>query len=372
MLDLILTDSIYYVIYLIRHGTRKTRTPSHHILLKLTPRRNVRGDDTSDRQLRVHAHGDYQPSRFGAQADAVNVVFTSKTDANPESTVGLMTLAGKAGTCYSHNKPRQNSLRSSSDQNKRSVDLATGLNIAQLALKHRQNKNQRQRIIVFLGSPLDTDEKALAKLAKKLKKNNVAVDVVSFGEEDLNDPLLRTFVDTLNSSDNSHLLSIPSGSNMLISDAILSSPILAGDEGIPAAAMGGGEASGSNQFEFGVDPSLDPELAMALRISLEEERARQAAAAATTGGAAAPSLPQVPESVEPSSQAVAQETVASMEEDEEDALLAQALALSQEEQDVAMEGAESHEMDEDLNEEEEIARAIEMSVKEEEEQNKGK
>lgn len=319
-------------------------------------------------------NGDYQPSRFGAQADAVNVVFTSKTDANPESTVGLMTLAGKAPEVLVTPTTNHGKILSALHQTKisGSVDLATGLNIAQLALKHRQNKNQRQRIIVFLGSPLDTDEKALAKLAKKLKKNNVAVDVVSFGEEDLNDPLLRTFVDTLNSSDNSHLLSIPSGSNMLISDAILSSPILAGDEGIPAAAMGGGEASGSNQFEFGVDPSLDPELAMALRISLEEERARQAAAAATAGGAAAPSLPQVPESVEPSSQAVAQETVASMEEDEEDALLAQALALSQEEQDVAMEGAESHEMDEDLNEEEEIARAIEMSVKEEEEQNKGK
>jgi 26S proteasome regulatory subunit N10 len=83
-----------------------------------------------------------------------------------------------------------------------SVDLATGLNVAQLALKHRQNKNQRQRIIVFLGSPLDTDEKSLVKLAKKLKKNNVAVDVISFGEEDINDSLLRTFVDTLNSSDN--------------------------------------------------------------------------------------------------------------------------------------------------------------------------
>ncbi|CAE6404711.1 unnamed protein product [Rhizoctonia solani] len=319
-------------------------------------------------------NGDYQPSRFGAQADAVNVVFTSKTDANPESTVGLMTLAGKAPEVLVTPTTNHGKILSALHQTKigGSVDFATGLNVAQLALKHRQNKNQRQRIVVFLGSPLDTDEKSLVRLAKKLKKNNVAVDVVSFGEDDINDSLLRTFVDTLNSSDNSHLLSIPSGSNILISDAILTSPILAGDDGIPAAAMGGGEASGSNQFEFGVDPSLDPELAMALRISMEEERARQAAVA-TAGGAAAPSLPQVPESVEPTSHAAAQETVPSMEEDEEDALLAQALALSQEEQgDVAMEGAESHEMDEDLNEEEEIARAIEMSVKEEEEQNKGK
>ncbi|KDN48068.1 hypothetical protein RSAG8_03084, partial [Rhizoctonia solani AG-8 WAC10335] len=315
-------------------------------------------------------NGDYQPSRFGAQADAVNVVFTSKTDANPESTVGLMTLAGKAPEVLVTPTTNHGKILSALHQTKigGSVDLATGLNVAQLALKHRQNKNQRQRIIVFLGSPLDTDEKSLVRLAKKLKKNNVAVDVVSFGEEDLNDALLRVFVDTLNSSDNSHLLSIPSGANMLISDAILSSPILAGDDGAPPGAMGG-EASGSNQFEFGVDPSLDPELAMALRISMEEERARQAVTGTT--GAAAPSLPQVPESVEPTSQA-AQETVPSMDEDEEDALLAQALALSQDQGDAAMESGESNEMDEDLNEEEEIARAIEMSVKEEEEQNKDK
>ncbi|CUA70374.1 26S proteasome regulatory subunit RPN10 [Saccharomyces cerevisiae S288c] [Rhizoctonia solani] len=316
-------------------------------------------------------NGDYQPSRFGAQADAVNVVFTSKTDANPESTVGLMTLAGKAPEVLVTPTTNHGKILSALHQTKisGSVDLATGLNVAQLALKHRQNKNQRQRIVVFLGSPLDTDEKSLIRLAKKLKKNNVAVDVVSFGEEELNDPLLRVFVDTLNSSDNSHLLSIPSGANMLISDAILSSPILAGDDGVPPGGMGG-EASGSNQFEFGVDPSLDPELAMALRISMEEERARQAAAAGTSG-AVAPSLAQVPESVEPTSQVV-QVTVPSMEEDEEDALLAQALALSQEQGDVAMESGESNEMDEDLNEEEEIARAIEMSVKEEEEQNKNK
>ncbi|CAE6487437.1 unnamed protein product [Rhizoctonia solani] len=319
-------------------------------------------------------NGDYQPSRFGAQADAVNVVFTSKTDANPESTVGLMTLAGKAPEVLVTPTTNHGKILSALHQTKigGSVDLATGLNVAQLALKHRQNKNQRQRIIVFLGSPLDTDEKSLVRLAKKLKKNNVAVDVVSFGEEDLNDALLRVFVDTLNSSDNRqvcyHLLSIPSGANMLISDAILSSPILAGDDGVPPGAMGG-EASGSNQFEFGVDPSLDPELAMALRISMEEERARQAVTG--TSGAAAPSLPQVPESVEPTSQA-AQETVPSMDEDEEDALLAQALALSQDQGDAAMESGESNEMDEDLNEEEEIARAIEMSVKEEEEQNKDK
>ena len=41
-------------------------------------------------------NGDYTPTRFQAQAQAVSTVFTSKTDSNPESAVGLMTMAGKA------------------------------------------------------------------------------------------------------------------------------------------------------------------------------------------------------------------------------------------------------------------------------------
>ncbi|CAD6932322.1 unnamed protein product [Tilletia laevis] len=53
-------------------------------------------------------------------------------------------------------------------------NLGTGINIAQLALKHRQNKNQRQRIIAFVGSTLENESDSdLIKLGKKLKKNNV-------------------------------------------------------------------------------------------------------------------------------------------------------------------------------------------------------
>lgn len=73
----------------------------------------------------------------------------------------------------------------------------------QLALKHRQNKNQRQRVIVFVGSPLETASAAdLVKLGKRLKKNNVAVDVVSFGEVEENLDKLQQFIDAVNSADN--------------------------------------------------------------------------------------------------------------------------------------------------------------------------
>lgn len=69
-------------------------------------------------------------------------------------------------------------------------------------MKHRQNKNQRQRIIVFVGSPVEEDEKTLVKLAKKLKKNNIAVDVINFGQEAENTTKLEAFVAAVNNNDN--------------------------------------------------------------------------------------------------------------------------------------------------------------------------
>lgn len=36
-----------------------------------------------------------RPTRFEAQSDAVSLIFQAKTQANPESSVGLMTMGGK-------------------------------------------------------------------------------------------------------------------------------------------------------------------------------------------------------------------------------------------------------------------------------------
>ena len=107
-----------------------------------------------------------------------------------------------------------------------------------------------------------------------MKKNNVSIDVVNFGEEAVNTSKLEAFIEAIG-TDTSHLVTIPPGA-YLLSDMLISSPILAGEDGAPPPGMGGmgGDASG---FEFGIDPSLDPELALALRMSLEEETARQQA-----------------------------------------------------------------------------------------------
>lgn len=160
-------------------------------------------------------------------------------------------------------------------QPKGNINLLTGIRIAhvscsgisgrskvnhfifnQLVLKHRQGKNHKMRIVVFVGSPIENDEAELVKLAKRLKKEKVNVDIVSFGDHANNNELLTAFINALNGKDGtgSHLVSVPRGSGL--SEALLSSPIIQGEDGL------GGAGLGTAGFEFGVDPNEDPELAL--------------------------------------------------------------------------------------------------------------
>lgn len=228
-------------------------------------------------------NGDYLPSRWEAQTDAANLIFHSKTQSNPESSVGLMSMGGPSGpevlTTLTTNPGKildgLHRTKVKGDSN-----LYTGIMIASLALKHRQNKSQRQRIIAFVCSPIQDSEATLVKLAKRMKKNNTSIDIVAFGDlSDENIGKLQAFNEQVKGGDGSHLEIVPPGPNLL-SDTIVASPILAGEGGAGAAAAGAGAGgdggAGTGDFEFGVDPSQDPELALVLRMSMQEEQERQA------------------------------------------------------------------------------------------------
>lgn len=129
--------------------------------------------------------GDYAPTRFQAQADAANLLAGAKTQANPENAVGVLAMAGKTPRVLVTPTPDLGKVLNcmAGVAVEGASNLAAAVQIAQLALKHRQNKNQRQRIVIFCGSPVSEDAERLVKIGKKLKKNNVAVDIVSFGCE---------------------------------------------------------------------------------------------------------------------------------------------------------------------------------------------
>jgi len=238
-------------------------------------------------------NGDYLPSRIEAQQDAVNLICAAKTQSNPESTVSVMSMSkakngAKAEVLVTLTQDLGKILSSlHALKISGETDFSAALQVAQLVLKHRQNKNQHQRIVAFVGSPIKENSDDLVKLGKRLKKNNIAVDLVNFGEEAENAEKLEIFIKAVNTADESHLITVPAGPHIL-SDMLLSSPIIVGEGGgggfgaaaaASAAAAAAAVASGATggEYDFGVDPSLDPELAMVLRLSMEEERARQEA-----------------------------------------------------------------------------------------------
>lgn len=169
-------------------------------------------------------------------------------------------------------------------------DFTTSVQIAQLALKHRKNKNGGQRIIVFIGAPISESSEALLRLGKQLKKNNVAIDVISVGEQEENEPKLQELINAANTNDNrylvifycyfyrlyhslrSHLVVVSAGSSVV--STLGTSAILFTSTGFGAMGGGGG---GDGDFDIygGIDPNLDPELAMAIRVSQEEARAQE-------------------------------------------------------------------------------------------------
>lgn len=114
-----------------------------------------------------------------------------------------------------------------------------------------------------------------------MKKNNVAIDIISFGTDaaaavdlsipslgasssaaptapESNETKLLALHEAVNSSDNSHYLAVEPGPHLL-SERISASAILRGEGAGDDDAMGGGGGGGD---EYGVDPNLDPELAM--------------------------------------------------------------------------------------------------------------
>lgn len=210
---------------------------------------------------------------------------SAKVNANAESCVGLMTLAGRSTTMLITSTRDLSRVFNCLHDIKfdGNSDFVAGIQKAQLALKHRQNAHQRQRVVVFITSPILVDTEQLVRLGKNLKKNNVAVDVINIGMEGENKEKIDAFIGAVNSGDNSRSLHVDAGSENLVK-ALMGSDIYierdgvatpVGDVGGAAGASGSGDAS---EFPYGVDPSVDPELAMVLRISMEEERARQAAA----------------------------------------------------------------------------------------------
>lgn len=99
-------------------------------------------------------------------------------------------------------------------------------------------------------------QELLVKVGKKLKKNNVSVDVVSFGASaEENKEKLEALVAAVNKDENSHFVEVPAGSNL--ADFLLSSPVVSQ---VSAGETSGG-AGGIGYSLYHDDPRLHVRMA---------------------------------------------------------------------------------------------------------------
>jgi len=206
------------------------------------------------------------PTRLVAQNDAAILLSTRKIDQNAESAVAVVSMAGKTGpkilvTLSNDDGKLMNAISSIKVEGQ--ADVSSTLQMAELALKHKQNKSQAQRIVLFIGSPVSASTTELKRIGKRLKKTNIAVDIINFGETMENTEKLQAFHEAVNNNQNSHLLSVPTGPHNL-SDYLSSFPEVFNP------GYSGSSGGASNADTGGVDPNIDPELAAALRMSMEE------------------------------------------------------------------------------------------------------
>lgn len=106
-------------------------------------------------------NADFNPTRLEAQTDAVNLVCGAKTQQNPENSVGVLAMAGDAVEVLVTPTVDLGLMLAALTNVaiKGESDVLRGIQTAQLALKHRQNKNQKQRIVCFVCSPITATDK---------------------------------------------------------------------------------------------------------------------------------------------------------------------------------------------------------------------
>lgn len=204
-------------------------------------------------------NSDAIPSRFQAQLEGVTSIVNFKSNDNPETSFGAMYMSGKGKQILMTptNDPAQIFAQFSKIPVNDFAGLTRSIQIARLAMKHRVNKNQHERLVIFIASAIRDNPEDLYVLARNLRRDGTNVDLINICCPE-NAEILKNFHDIVNVEGESRLINYFGGVSRL-NDALKEGGVLGGH----VAADGG----------FGEE--TDPEMEMVIRISLEEERKRQ-------------------------------------------------------------------------------------------------
>lgn len=249
-------------------------------------------------------NADLHPTRLVAQQQSVSALTQYKLDDNAESSIGLLTMAGnKVDVKISPSRENHkllNSLKTLKPSG--NIDILSALRISQLTLRNRTHSHQRPRIVMFIGSPINLTDDQITQAGKELKKNNIALDIVLFGYESMengNFEQATALINAVQNSGNSRLVThydptlfdvstLPAAiqaqiplniAGATLSDVVIRSPIgrniqPAAPRPAPAAVVAPvgqtnlGPAAGPGAGAEMIDEDIDEDMAAAIALSL--------------------------------------------------------------------------------------------------------
>lgn len=202
-------------------------------------------------------NGDIRPNRLRAELDAINVIAHHVISARVENRVGILTLSACPQVLQPLTNNEVNLLRKlysiKTETLKEEIHLVTGIKTALLTVKFVKKTNAmssvRLRILAFVGSPFNGEQSQLDSLVDDLNKAKVSVDIVCFGSENSSKhKMFETFVAKLKTS---NFIVVPN--DKVMANVLAESPIMS-----------------SNRTVSLVNENIDPELAMAMKMSTED------------------------------------------------------------------------------------------------------
>jgi len=227
---------------------------------------------------------DWKPDRFESQAESIRMLINKRTSMNHETTIGLITLCGTKGPelviPLTSDAGKAYSLINKIKKCNPKGDILLSMKLAMLALKHRPNRNSQQRIICFIGSNICASYDNLLpykQMGKTLRKNGICLDVVVMNEHEINNPLVKPMFTESQAPGGdkfSSYVEIYSNGKEYLSDIIKQNAIYKGE---PLKEVDESQLAGMDEIDRqlimdGFDPEEDPELYMAMRLSIIESQ----------------------------------------------------------------------------------------------------
>ena len=126
---------------------------------------------------------------------------------------------------------------------------------------------------MFVGSPIKHSEEELLAIGKKLKRNSIGINIISYGATEQNNDKLDKFINAVNNNNNSNMISVQPG--FVIVDALFSSSLMGAEQ--PDQIMSDNISGGNQQGQGGnVVPQsqFDRDMQRAFELSNEEEKKR--------------------------------------------------------------------------------------------------